>query len=289
MATLKDRDIDSMADYLLGCAKKVKQIAPPIDLFELARIQRVTTVDLRPMLPTGGLSCRPVGFVIYIQDLDRSEPIEVPVGSPVEDRPKMTTRQRFTMAHELAHTLLFGPSDPPQPRAGSPKGAKLEALCHRAARRILMPATLVKAEVAKRGSLSAHDILELAKLYDVSTEVAMWRCDELDSVRDSAQAVIYVRRSSSSADEIAGFFCSRWFKDRKGIPELGMPPAKWLSGWVNEGFWSDPKASAIFTDVDGEIRIARVPFETRVYFVELERLHRDSSHLPSDQVSEDPK
>src|SRR6266446_1430953 len=121
MATLNDRDLDSMADYLLGRANKVKRIDPPIDLFNLAKIQRVTAVDLRPMLPTGGLSCRSSEFVIYIQDLGRSQPFEVAIDSPAEDRPKMTTRQRFTMAHELAHTLMFDTSDPPQPRAGSPK------------------------------------------------------------------------------------------------------------------------------------------------------------------------
>ena len=213
---LSDRDIDSMTDYLLASAGKVKRIEPPVDLFDLARIQRVTAVDLRPMLPTGGLSCRSSGFVIYVQDLARSEPSEVAVARPITDRPRMTTRQRFTMAHELGHTLLFQTSDPPQPRAGSPKGAKLEALCHRAARRILMPPKLVAAEIAKRPRLDTRNIRDLAQLFDVSVEVVLRRCDELTTVRDSDRAVLYVRKRSSGVEEIAGFYCSKWFQIRKG-------------------------------------------------------------------------
>ncbi|MBI5282323.1 MAG: ImmA/IrrE family metallo-endopeptidase [Candidatus Solibacter usitatus] len=288
MTTLNDQDLDSMADFLLGRANKVKRIEPPIDLFELAKIQRVTAVDLRPMLPTGGLSRRSSGFWICIQDLRRTQPIEVAVGSPVEDRPRLTTRQRFTMAHELAHTLLFDTSDPPQPRAGCPKGAKLEALCHRAARRILMPPALVTAEVAKREKLGARDILDLARLFDVSPEIALWRCDELSAVRDSDRVVLYVRKSFSGADEIAGFFCSSWFQDRKGRPELGMPPAKWLSGLVDESFWSDPKATSMFSDVKEEIGITRVPFAKTAHFIELELRRPDDSSRASDRVNGDP-
>jgi hypothetical protein len=173
MPTLKDGDFDSMADYLLGRANKGKHISPPIDLFELAKIQHVTAVDLRPMVPTGGLSLRSSGFVIYIQDLGRSQPVEVPIGIPVEDRPKMTTRQRFTMAHELAHTLVFGASDPPQPRPDPPKGAKLEALCHRAARRILMPERVMATEVEKRGKLGSRDLLDLARDFECSKQRAL--------------------------------------------------------------------------------------------------------------------
>jgi len=277
MAALNDHDFDSMADYLLSLAKKVRRIEPPIDLFELAKIQRVTVVDLRPMLPNGGLSIRQSGFVIYIQNLSINEPIQVPVAGPVEDRPKLTTRQRFSMAHELAHTLLFNASDPPQLRPDAPKGSKLEALCHRAARRILMPPTELTAEVTKRGRIGAGDVLDLARRFDVSTEVVLRRCDELDELRDSDRALLYIRKSLSGSDEVAGFLCSRWFQHRRGRPELGTPPTKWTSGWVDEGFWTEPRAKLTVNDSDSEIAIARVPFTRQAYFVELERMLRDNS------------
>src|ERR1017187_8513629 len=153
--TLRDSDFDSMADYLLTRAREKRSVEPPIDLFELAKLQRVTAVDLRPMIPTGGLSCRTSGFVIYLQDLRRLEPLEVPVGAPMEGRPRLSNRQRFTFAHELAHTLLFSNSDPPQLRKESPNASKLESLCHRAARRLLMPQAFIVAEIRKRGKLGA--------------------------------------------------------------------------------------------------------------------------------------
>ena len=279
MATLNDRDVDSMTDYLLSCASRVKQIEPPVDLFNLARIQRVMAVDFRPMLPTGGLSFRSPGFVIYVQDLRRSKPNEVAVSDPIEGPLEMTTRQRFTMAHELAHTLLFDTSEPPQPRADSPKGKKLEALCQRAAGRILMPTKLIEAEVAKLQKLDAPNILDLAQLFDVSVEALLRRCDELTDVQDSNRVVLYLRTPSSGTYEIASFFCSRWFRERMGCPKIGMSAAKWLSRFVGENFWSDPKATRTFRDGDGEVDITRVLSKRRGHFVELEWRPRDNSPL----------
>lgn len=271
MAKLKDNDLDSMADHLLSRAHKIKRIEPPVDLFELAKIQRVTAIDFRPMIPTGGLSCRTSGFVIYLQDLGRLQPLEVAVADPVEDRPRLTVRQRFTFAHELAHTLLFSASDPPQLRDDAPIGSKLEGLCHRAARRLLMPASLIAAEITKRGNLGSRDILDLARRFDVSPEVALWRCHELASVRDSDRALLFVRRRARGDDDITGFYCSKWFQDRKGPPEVGMRPSTWLSGLVGEEFWNDPVASSVLDDPRGRIVIRRVPFQAHAHFVELER------------------
>lgn len=275
MATLNDHAIDSMVEYLLRRAVAIAKIAPPIDLFQMAKLQRVTAVDLRPMIPTGGLSCNASGFIVYIQDLELSEPKRFSTSGPAGDRPKLSTRQRFTFAHELAHTLLFGSSDPPQLRDSAPKGSKLEALCHRAARRILMPERLVAAEVLARQRLGPSEVQDLAKHFDVSLEVALWRCNELPIVRDSERALLYVRRSASGGDQIAGFLCSDWFQDRKGRPDLKMPPAKWLSGFVDQQFWEDPRAHSVIHEKSGEISITRVPFSRFAHFVELERLRTD--------------
>ena len=279
MATLNNSDIDSMTDFLLGRANRVKQIAPPVDLFNLARMQRVIAVDFRPMLLTGGLSFRSSGFVIYVQDLGCSKPHEVAIGELIEDPPNMNARQRFTMAHELAHTLLFDTSEPPQPRADSPKGKKLEALCQRAAGRILMPQKLIEDEVAKYQKLDAHNISDLAEIFDVSVEAVLKRCNELTDVRDSERAVLYLRKSSSGRDEIVAFFCSRWFRERTGCHRNSMSLTNWLSGFVDENFWHDPKATRTFKDGDEEIDITRVPFKRREHFFELERRPRDSSPL----------
>ena len=105
------------------------------------------------------------------------------------------------------------------------------------------------------------------------------RCDELTDVQDSDRAVLYLRTSSSDTYKIASFFCSTWFRQRMGCPKFRMSPAKWLSRFVDESFWSDPKAIRIFEDGDEEIEITRVSSKKREYFVELERRPRDSSQL----------
>src|SRR5579871_457590 len=279
MAMLRDRDYDSMADYLLERANAVRRVEPPIDLFDLAKLQRVTVVDLRPMIPIGGLSCRTSGFVVYLRDLTRKGPLEVPVGASLEDRPRLNTRQRFTLAHELAHTLLFSPSDPPELRRDAPTAAKLESLCHRAARRLLLPPTLVAREMKRRVNLESADILDLARIFDVSPEVVLWRCDEIESVRKSSRAVVLIRRRPSGDQEITQFYCSQWFQDRKGRPEVGMAPKAWLASSVDESFWIGPEATSTVADDEGKIVTRRVPWRPGAYFVEL-RLERPAEDIP---------
>jgi hypothetical protein len=82
-------------------------------------------------------------------------------------------RQRFTIAHELAHTL-FERSGPRSPRGG----VELERLCDLIAAEILLPSDIFRE--AAGATPSAADVLRLAKLFETSVTATALRCCELD-------------------------------------------------------------------------------------------------------------
>ena len=78
-------------------------------------------------------------------------------------------RQRFTLAHELAHHVLVGPG-----------GAKGEKLAHGFAGAFLMPAEILWREVGKhRDSLSMGELFELKALFKTSVQAITYRLKEL--------------------------------------------------------------------------------------------------------------
>lgn len=83
-------------------------------------------------------------------------------------------RQRFTLAHELAHHVLEAPA-----------GAKGEKLAHWFAGAFLMPAEMLWREVGKhRDSLSIGELLELKALFKTSIQAITYRLKDLEIIVD---------------------------------------------------------------------------------------------------------
>ena len=83
-------------------------------------------------------------------------------------------RQRFTLAHELAHHVLEAPS--------GPKGEKL---AHRFASAFLMSAEILWREVGKhRESLSIGELLELKALFKTSIQAITYRLKDLQIISE---------------------------------------------------------------------------------------------------------
>lgn len=83
-------------------------------------------------------------------------------------------RQRFTLAHELAHHVLVGPG-----------GAKGEKLAHGFAGAFLMPAEILWREVGKhRDSLSMGELFELKALFKTSVQAITYRLKALQIVAE---------------------------------------------------------------------------------------------------------
>lgn len=89
-------------------------------------------------------------------------------------------RVRFSIAHEIAHTLFADCGEKVRNRGHHAELAKdewqLEALCNIAAAELLMPFGEMRS--ADGGSLDIHRVLELQRRFDVSTEVVTIRLAE---------------------------------------------------------------------------------------------------------------
>lgn len=139
----------------------------PVDLFSVAARCGVRSIEIRDMVPRGGLECVQGGFKIYI----RGE-VEAEYTLPVAEPQGLDVRQRFTLAHELAHSLLYVQRGRtrPRPRAGVPKGRELEALCDENAARFLVPLEFLGRRLKDKSDLCYQDVVALAREFRASRE-----------------------------------------------------------------------------------------------------------------------
>lgn len=100
----------------------------------------------------------------------RSKGADVPV--VMVNQQDTGERQRFTLAHELAHHVLQVPG-----------GATGEKLAHRFASAFLMPAEILWKEVGKhRDALSIGELVELKALFKVSIQAITYRLKDLEII-----------------------------------------------------------------------------------------------------------
>ncbi len=82
------------------------------------------------------------------------------------------TRKRFTLAHEIAHTLLFAGQDSEGLACGDDA---VEELCNAAAAEILIPSRFLQKIFPKGKEVTVESILEVTRLFECSIEAAGWR------------------------------------------------------------------------------------------------------------------
>lgn len=189
----------------------------PIDLLEVA--QRVgAVVEEREMIPEAAMAPDGSGFRIYLQ-------------SNFLDLPGSRMRQRFSLAHELAHTFFFEPRDGVlKPRRDTPTGDRLEGACQKGAALLLVPPShLVKELRAAPDAKGADCILQLAEHFDVSIEVLMRRLWDLDAFGDELAPVL-TRRASGSSFTIEYAVYPPWLKTLLAGPQRGSDFGAWFGG-----------------------------------------------------------
>jgi len=102
----------------------------------------------------------------------RSTGRDVPV--IVVNRSHPGERQRFTLAHELAHLLLRADED-----------VDLEKSCHRFAGAFLIPRVVLEAEVGRRRhSISWAELFRLKRLFCASVQALVYRLRELGIIAE---------------------------------------------------------------------------------------------------------
>jgi len=81
-------------------------------------------------------------------------------------------RKRFTLAHEIAHTLFFAGQDSEGLACGEEAE---EELCNAAAAEILIPSRFLQKVFPRDKEVTVESFLEVTRLFECSLEAAAWR------------------------------------------------------------------------------------------------------------------
>ncbi len=192
-------------------------LRPPIDPAALAPLCGVVSIEHRQMVPEGVLSPVPGGFTIFLQ-------------SNFTSQPGVKLRQRFTIAHELAHTFYYDLNGGiPRRRKDSPKGQTLERLCHIGASQILMPEEILRRELKTKGEVaSTESVLDLSKVFDVSTEASIRRLHALEIIAGDKFAAILVGSDDGGKRLIQAACYGPLLLCYAGQPKRGLDFDSWV-------------------------------------------------------------
>jgi Zn-dependent peptidase ImmA (M78 family) len=212
-----DARVDQLRDELAAMGVN---ITPPVDPAEIARalgieVRRVAGDEVRY---DGALFESPDGRFAVL--LNRC------AGAPA--------RERFTLAHEIVHTLV--PADPTRPRFRTAERRKrpdaaVERLIDRGAARLLMPPEEFRKDL-KAAGIAPGALIELAERYGVSREAA------------AVQAMIHWPAPA------AVVFCELAQRPSSdGVPLVREQP-RWRvqKGFASDGFPVYPHVGMAFTD-----------------------------------------
>jgi hypothetical protein len=165
---------DTVRDLLFRAAQSV----PPVDLIKVANVQGIKTVrngKLRSSL--GVLRDGPDGFTVTLSSRDPA-------------------KARFTLAHEIAHTLLLHNKHSSvvlgERKAKLPH-QKLERLCDAIAAEILLPYDMFS-EAVNEEPLSIATLLKLCGRFDASLQSTARRAGDLSS--QPVQVICWTKSSA---------------------------------------------------------------------------------------------
>jgi hypothetical protein len=132
------------------------------------------------MVPEAAMSVQGSVFRIYLR-------------SNFLDRPGERIRQRFSLAHEIAHTFFYQKiGDNWKVLPGTPRGDDLERACHEGAGRLLIPDAFLPSGL-EVDRLTGEFVLELAHRAEVSVEVVLRRIRNHPGVVRADRAFVLAR------------------------------------------------------------------------------------------------
>ena len=145
------------------------------------------------MIPEAVIQVTEGRFYIYLQ-------------SNFGDSPGAKRRRRFSLAHEIGHTLFYDCDDGEiKPRKDSPRGENLEAACHKAASMILIPSKALQREMKQQPPTNAVVVVELANRFDVSAEVMLRRLHDLGAFHKDWAPVLTRQHNGGLCIEFAPY------------------------------------------------------------------------------------
>jgi IrrE N-terminal-like domain len=177
-------------------------------------------VEEREMIPEAAMQPRDGRFYIYVQ-------------SNFKDQAGSAYRRRFSLAHEIGHTLFFEQRGGElKARADAPRGDALEAACHRAASMILVPAKTLRAELQRQPVESTAQIDRLAARFAVSVEVMLRRLHDSDAFVHGWAPVLTRRTGPGLVIEYGAY--PVWLKPYSDAPKRGVEFSTWFRATEQE-------------------------------------------------------
>lgn len=217
------------------------------------------------MIPEGVTQPVQGGFEIFIRD-ERS--VTVKIDCSDEQLPTLTYRQRFTFAHELAHTFYYDLSAvTPRLLPRLPRRDRLERYCDVAAGILLLPEHFLTKDLERR-PVTLQSLRWLSRRYLASSAAVLRRISAAHSATSDDNAVLYVR-AGDDVIEIA-------FMPPRFLPIFPHPKAfltttpVWCRGVVARDFWDAPESEACVTVRDTRVSIKKTPHHRQErYYVEV--------------------
>lgn len=154
----------------------------PIILNLLTKRRRVTEVKFTPLLVDAMLTAHVNGFRIICNSTNYRSSFLEEVFKNESHAKLLNTRIRFSIAHEIAHTLFYSITESPPSilrefKSGGGKTAldNLERNCNLLASYLLLPTKYLNRELEKHTQLQADTLIQLAKKAGVSIETLVRR------------------------------------------------------------------------------------------------------------------
>lgn len=259
--------LSSRIDSLL---QKYRREAPvpkfPIDLDLIAKLCGVKDIRLIEMIPEGVLDVGAEGFLIFLQ-------------SNFSNFPSAGIRQRFTLAHEICHTMFFDHDGSKKPRRRRINEEELESLCNRGAGWLLLPSAWMTARARRDGKIrSAASLLDLSKDAEVSLEVVFRRLHEEAATWIESDNSFVLVRNERGQPTVRGISFGPWLAGQFPEPKLWELEAQWL-GRARLGLETGANGSKCFYGPLGPVALdvhALTPFD-RIYHLRLEKRMLDES------------
>lgn len=159
----------------------------PVDLGRIAAARSVLRVEFKQLLTEGGLAVQNDGFIIYVRcdagDADNFTTRFADDGTGSTLPPTVSHRARFTVAHEIAHTLFYDiSSQPPRLKVtvDDPASARsLELACNEIAGALLLPEALLLRDFSNTEFVLPEDLRKLADVALVSRQAVVRRFQRL--------------------------------------------------------------------------------------------------------------
>jgi hypothetical protein len=228
----------------------------------------VVAVEEREMIPEAVMTPEGDKFRIYLQ-------------SNFARSPGGQIRRRFSLAHEIAHTLFFEMRDGVmKPSLGAPRGDQLEMACQKVAAMLLVPKSLLERELGEGGEVSSADsILQLACQFEVSVEAMVRRLGEVEAFRVRFCPAV-TRRSEDRRYKIEYAQHAPWLRDFVQKPRRGMDFEAWFWDADNTGSSTDGRQTEVECLIRRKARhvLTAKPVDvtgsSRIYEIQLQ--HADS-------------